>query len=911
VTTRRQARILYRLFLARLIDLEILSTRGDVGQVVARVVSVLTAFSFCLTYLIAGKYFSITVPRARYVYAIWNDEEFLISASIAVAGLFAVLAWNAVFPDRRDCLILGVLPVSTPTIIVAKLSAMGVALGVSLVAINIFTGLTFPLAVADKGLGLVHALAAWWATVFAAGIFIFAAMLALQGVAAQILSWGLFLRVSGALQLIALFTVIALFFVTPPFAATMLHPAVPVELLPSYWFTGLLHKLDGDRNRVFTPLAAIALRNLGIATGIAALTWGLSYYRNIRRIVQAPDITPSAHGRLAARLARVAVFGLVAKPLDRAILLFISRTIARSRQHRLLLAMCGGFGFAMALAFSRTFLEDLRSRPRWAAPNVPFLADGFLLLFCAIGGMRAAFSIPLALPANWIFRITAVHSPAAYFSAVRKSLLLTSAAPVWMACAIACFAIWPGRPVLEHLIVLALAGLLVADRSLHQFRKMPFACSWLPGGVQLKMRMGIYTLLFLIVVSSLATIELWAIQKFARFAVLLAVLASTAIWAYRRTAEFARAPGNRLQFEDVPEADVFALDLRPDGDWSSDEAYVDAIDPHAGRSFALRLRPFGIWILVLLIAGFAWERLGERRDRNRHPQQGSSFNIGGRLLNINCAGAGSPAVILESNWGMPGFGWTPVQREIAKFTRACWYDRAGSGWSDPGPFPNHSDSVARDLHRLLGAAGVAPPYVLVGHSMGAFHVRVFRGFYKSEVAGIVLVDPMPEDLTVDIDDYGEALKPAVIVFYKALGTFGGFRLLEPDPGPPPKAMTEEEWSTVWALRWQAKSILSQAKEVPLRVSGELARVSGGFGSMPLVVLSASSSQPAEAPQLADQKRKIELHEKLSRRSTRGRHIVVPNSDHLLPYNAPDALVAAVREVMAESLQSGSRSRPLN
>jgi len=903
--TRRQFPVLYRLFLARMIDLEILSARGDVRDLVVRFVSVLAAFSFVLTYLIGGRYFSATLPRARLLYSIWNDEEFLISASIAVVGLFAVLAWNAVFPDRRDCLVLGPLPVSTPTIILAKLSAMAAALGVCVVAMNIFTGLVFPLAVADKGAGALHALAAWWMTVLAAGIFIFSGMLALQGLAAQLMSWGLFLRVSGLLQLAALFSVIALFFVTPPFAATILRPlsqpGFPIQLLPSFWFTGLLHQLNGDPNPIFKPLAAIALRNLAVAVSVAALTWGLSYYRNIRRIIQAPDIAPSAHGRIAARLVRFAAFGFLSKPLDRAILMFTCRTLARSRQHRLLLAACGGIGFSTALAFSRTFLED-RSSARWDGPNVPFLIAGLLLLFCAIAGLRAIFAIPLALPANWAFRITAVHSPGAYFGAVRKSLVALGVIPVWIVSVVAYFWIWRGRPAFEHVLVLLLAGFLLTDRSLYRFRKIPFACSWLPGGVQFKMRLGVYVLLFLMFAGLMARIELWTMQKFARFAVLLAILSAAAVRACRRSTEFANSPGNRIQFEDLPQADVFALDLRPDGDWSSDDAYVDAVDSgdgNSGRTLAARLRPFGIWLLALLIVGFDWECVGEWRDRKLYPQVGRSFNIGGRSLNIFCSGEGSPTVVLEGDWGMPGYGWTPVQREIAKFTRACWYDRAGYGWSDPGPFPNHSDSVARDLHQLLSAAGIERPYVMVGYSMGAFHTRVFRGLYKDEVAGMVLVDPMSEDMTIGIHNHIEAFRPAVIVLFKTLGMFGGFRLLAPDPGPAPKAMTAREWSTVWALKWQAKSRPSETKEVPLWVNGELARASGGFGSLPLVVLSAGIPGPAEDPRLEDRQLKVELQERLARQSTRGRHAIIPYSDNLIPYHAPEAVVEAVRSVLVD------------
>ena len=155
---RRPFLVLHRLFLARMIDLEIVSARGDVRDLIVRFVSVLAAFSFVLTYVMGGRYFSTTLPRSGLLFAIWNDEEFLLSASIAVAGLLAVLAWNAVFPDRRDCLHLG-RPARLDTHhLLAKLSAMATALGVSLIAINVFTGLVFPLATADRVVGVLHSL---------------------------------------------------------------------------------------------------------------------------------------------------------------------------------------------------------------------------------------------------------------------------------------------------------------------------------------------------------------------------------------------------------------------------------------------------------------------------------------------------------------------------------------------------------------------------------------------------------------------------------------------------------------------------------------------------------------------------------------------------------------------------------
>lgn len=85
-------------------------------------------------------------------------------------------------------------------------------------------------------------------------------------------------------------------------------------------------------------------------------------------------------------------------------------------------------------------------------------------------------------------------------------------------------------------------------------------------------------------------------------------------------------------------------------------------------------------VLIGVIAGRTYEVVGERRDKERLPQIGRSIDIGGRNLNIFCTGAGAPPVILESAGG-PGYFWMEIQPEIAKFTTACWYDRAGEGWS--------------------------------------------------------------------------------------------------------------------------------------------------------------------------------------------------------------------------------------
>ena len=113
------------------------------------------------------------------------------------------------------------------------------------------------------------------------------------------------------------------------------------------------------------------------------------------------------------------------------------------------------------------------------------------------------------------------------------------------------------------------------------------------------------------------------------------------------------------------------------------------------RRTRIVLKSLALLIATTLVAGIVYEQFGRRRDRARFPQIGRPVDIGGRTLNIFCSGAGAPPVIFESGGPGPGLEWEAFQPEAAKFTQACWYDRAGEGWSDPGPFPRTSMPLLR------------------------------------------------------------------------------------------------------------------------------------------------------------------------------------------------------------------------
>ena len=329
------------------------------------------------------------------------------------------------------------------------------------------------------------------------------------------------------------------------------------------------------------------------------------------------------------------------------------------------------------------------------------------------------------------------------------------------------------------------------------------------------------------------------------------------------------------------------------------------------RRIRIVLKLLALLIATALVAGIVYEQLGRRRDRARFPQIGRSVDIGGRTLNIFCSGAGAPPVIFESGGPGPGLEWAAFQPEVAKFTQACWYDRAGEGWSDSGPFPRTSVEIAGDLHQLLKRAGVLAPYVFAGASFGGLNSRVYGGLYPKEVAGMVLIDSAHEDELRRAPKFylGRTAPrflwhPLQLAFEGA--AFAGLVRLTQSPaaqGKDPAQMTREE--IIVALRQQPKSFVGNVSAgIVLPESFAEASSVTRLGDFPLVVLTAGEPLDfgdAELNKEAAAYQQVWIHEiqpKLVALSTHGRQIVVPNANHgSIPQ---ELIVSSIREVVMEA-----------
>jgi hypothetical protein len=406
--------------------------------------------------------------------------------------------------------------------------------------------------------GVLRSFGAYWFTMIAARVFIYGAVLAMQGLASLLLPRRLFLRLSGYLQLAGICVIMGVYFLQPGFGGledlTVGSIWRTIQWLPSYWFLALYQQLNGSMHPALEPLAQRAWTGLAAVVSVAAVSYTLSYWRTLRKIVEEPDIALApAHLRWLPR------FGT---PTQTAIGQFSVRTLARSKQHRLILGLYLGIG----LAFTSLLLKgspSTMSNP-WREKSMLLWAASSMMMVLAAVGMRVAFGLPLDLRANWIFRIIGVRDGLESLAASRRALLLLSVLPVWLATAVACLVLWPGRQNLAHLVILGILGMIVADICLLRFPKIPFTCSYLPGKSRFHMVfLGAYGVL--LGGSEAAKLEQHALRQTGGIALMLVLLVIVWIAVRRITVALATRAEQELRFEEEVHPEVLQLGLHRDG----------------------------------------------------------------------------------------------------------------------------------------------------------------------------------------------------------------------------------------------------------------------------------------------------------------------------------------------------------
>ncbi len=298
--------------------------------------------------------------------------------------------------------------------------------------------------------------------------------------------------------------------------------------------------------------------------------------------------------------------------------------------------------------------------------------------------------------------------------------------------------------------------------------------------------------------------------------------------------------------------------------------------------------------------------------RKQFPPPGRMVPVDGlRRLHLVSTGTGTPTVVMEAGSGDWGLTWCLVAPQVARTTEVVTYDRAGLGWSDPTGLEPTAGGVVRDLHEALIAADILPPYVLVGHSMGAVYMRLFAHVYPREVVGMVLVDPGDEHIPQAV---GAKSATAIVASTAATATrleqtAANAAVGNVAAGPVP-IPSDPHWPASVAAQydalytadpwiWQTTALESLAAG---RIWAEVrAAHITSVGDIPLVVIRSSTPMGLSGvPSLAAAENAAwrRLQAQQAKQSSQGHLIVAPHSGHMVQLDDPGLVVKAIDGVVA-------------
>ena len=406
-----------------------------------------------------------------------GDRLFFIVWAMLVAMLLVSLLWEGLYPDRTDQQILGVLPVSPRMVAAARVAT---ALGAALVLI---TAIVVPSAVFYAATSGVHpvlgarlgVMVGQIAGGVGAGMFVFTALMAVRGLLVFVLGAGAAARVAVVLQVITVLLLVEAFLFLPGILPRVLQPlmmpgAAEVSWMIPAWFLGLSVWVAGPHRELLAVTAGDAVAALVAVVGVAVAVYVVPAPATARRAIEARTTAPTrgSGGWLTAIASR-----LVWTRSARAQLAFTLRSLARSPRHQT--AIASWLGLALGVGGVRLMAAQVRGRPLALDQPADYLVSlPLVLTFFLVGGLRAAFALPTDLPANWTFRLTASHAPAACIAARRGALWLLAVLPVSALTLLAGGWQWGWEPALAVAAMHAVSGMMLCEIAVLDCESIPF-----------------------------------------------------------------------------------------------------------------------------------------------------------------------------------------------------------------------------------------------------------------------------------------------------------------------------------------------------------------------------------------------------------------------------------------------------
>ena len=317
-------------------------------------------------------------------------------------------------------------------------------------------------------------------------------------------------------------------------------------------------------------------------------------------------------------------------------------------------------------------------------------------------------------------------------------------------------------------------------------------------------------------------------------------------------------------------------------------------------------------VAALLVIGFVYQSIAEKRG-NRLPP-GELITISGRAMHLLCLGEQrGPTVILEAGGSNSSITSRKLQADISKFARVCAYDRAGYGFSEPASQNRTFDKISEDLDSLLVSADIAPPYILIGESMGGLMARNYYRLHPEKVAGVLLLDAAEEEHTFGkLDKLKRMQSTAATTSW--LARIGLVRLLLklfPDKAGIPHEVSSERRQEIIAEYSRPEFFSSAACELDAYFSAPRTmhkpRGFGSLGSTPLIVV--THGKPLTGSQAFLEKGWRDAQIRLASLSTDSSLIVAEQSGHAISLDQPELVVKLTR-TLVEKARSTTADSPV-
>jgi hypothetical protein len=519
----RQVRLLARTFFVRLFESDLMPPGLPQVQLVIWSVVLVATPTLTLPGVFIQKYTRLWYQPGTLAPAIATDRLVLLTLAMIAAGLVAIVIWENALPDRRDARILGVLPVSTGAFVAGRLLALAQLFSLFFVTLGLIPSVFFSgiAAAYEEPGGFVGMSLAQTVAALAGALTAFCSVIALQCVMISTLGRAMAQRAAIVIQVLFAVALVQMIVFLPSLGRSMkdgnLAPdwlsSSTASMLPSVWFLGLFEVLTGFGGRNAFPLAGWALDATIVSVVAAVGLYAVSYRALAAQALETapPDTTWASRWR--RRAWRPSVRPLAGRRAVRAaVRQFTIRTLARSRQHRTLLALYLGLGLAVVVS-SILPLALQRGMAAFARPGVAILAAPLVLMFVALVGMRVAFAIPVDIKANWVIRLREPSETGAAMDGAFTAMLAWAVAPFVLLSAISAGALWGFGVGFQHAIVSSLLGWLLAEVLVVRLCKVPFTCTYLPGRSEVKTLWPLYFTAFTTFTYSMAGLELEMLRR--------------------------------------------------------------------------------------------------------------------------------------------------------------------------------------------------------------------------------------------------------------------------------------------------------------------------------------------------------------------------------------------------------------